>query len=319
MAEKTISKNIYQRMLEVQKKVTSVNKESVVKMSENDRGYKAVTHDDVAAALHIPLAEAGIFMLPDVESFSVSEFEKTNKWGNVTTWYRTDIKIVVKWINVDNPQEYIESRGAAFALDSSDKSFAKAYSLALKIVLLKVHLLESRDGEEDRVFEQATENGVETKKQPVQKQKETKQKESTPLSPSNFIMPFGSVKGKKLGELDFETLTKVQNYLQGELSKDPMPENSKNIAFILSQVDAVLINQKPQKIEKQEEFIPCDIPGLPGKKGARLLDLTESEMKQALRNIDSALKQTPPPEDFAQLFVLHKNIKQFLTSVGSSL
>lgn len=149
-------KNIYQRFIEVQKKVKSVQKSETVKMNERDKGYKAVSHDDVAALLHLPLAEAGIVLLPTVKSYSTDTFEVTKKGDRgeyVQRWYRTDIEITVKWINADKPDEFIESMGAAFALDTSDKSFAKAYSLALKIVLLKVHLLESRDGEEERVFE----------------------------------------------------------------------------------------------------------------------------------------------------------------------
>lgn len=149
-------KNIYQRFIEVQKKVKSVQKSETVKMNERDKGYKAVSHDDVAALLHLPLAEAGIVLLPTVKSYSTDTFEITKKGDRgeyVQRWYRTDIEITVKWINADKPDEFIESMGAAFALDTSDKSFAKAYSLALKIVLLKVHLLESRDGEEERVFE----------------------------------------------------------------------------------------------------------------------------------------------------------------------
>lgn len=150
------SRNIYQRMIEVQKAVRSVQKNETVKMSANDRGYKAVTHDDVAAALHIPLAEAGIVLIPNVTEFRNSEFEieKAGQNGKyIQRWYRTDLKINVRWVNADQPEDFFESQGAAFALDTSDKSFSKAYSLALKIVLLKVHLLESRDGEEERAFE----------------------------------------------------------------------------------------------------------------------------------------------------------------------
>ena len=147
--------NIYQRMIEVQKLATTVQKTATVKMSENDKGYKATTHDEVAATLHLPLAQCGILMLPDIVKYETATFEKANQWGKVVTWYRTDLEILVKWVNVDRPEDFIVSRGAAFALDTSDKSFAKAYSLALKIVLLKVHLLESRDGEEDRPFDEA--------------------------------------------------------------------------------------------------------------------------------------------------------------------
>jgi len=104
----------------------------------------------------LPLAEAGIILLPNVidHKFTEFEIEKKGDRGNYKQyWYRTDLKIKVKWINADNPSDFIESDSAAFALDTSDKGFAKAYSLALKIALLKVHLLESYDEEEKREFQ----------------------------------------------------------------------------------------------------------------------------------------------------------------------
>lgn len=265
MAEKATSKNIYQRMIEVQKKVTSVQKDALVKMSENDRGYKAVTHDDVAAALHLPLAEAGIVMLPDVEEFTLSDFEKTNQWGKTVTWYRTDIKILVKWINADNPEDFIVSKGAAFALDTSDKSFAKAYSLALKIVLLKVHLLESRDGEEERPFDQAHggEKAGKGEKQQPRENPQPKQ-EQKHLSPNEVIMPFGSAKGKKIGDLDTETLEKASQWLKSEMAKDPKPANIKQIAFIYAQVKAVLSDRTPPPPDKMpEDMIDGEIQDFP--------------------------------------------------------
>lgn len=179
------SKNIYQRIIDVQKKVQSVVKSETVKMNDRDKGYKAVSHDDVAALLHMPLAEAGIVLLPSVTKYSSSEFEVTKKGDRgdyIQRWYRSDVEIVVKWINADKPDEFIQSMGAAFALDTSDKSFAKAYSLALKIVLLKVHLLESRDGEEERVFE-GEERQV-AKKQQVPQKTEPKKAAPNVLGPA---------------------------------------------------------------------------------------------------------------------------------------
>lgn len=148
--------NIYQRMIQVQKAVQTVYKNDTVKMSENDKGYKATSHDDVAALLHLPLAEAGIVVLPEVLSFTTSEVVIKGKYGD-RHQFRTDLNIRVRWINSDNPDDFFESHSSSFALDSSDKGFAKAYSLAMKICLLKVHLLESRDGEEQRDFEREDE------------------------------------------------------------------------------------------------------------------------------------------------------------------
>lgn len=251
------SLNIFQRMIEVQKLVTTVNKSATVKMSENDKGYKATTHDEVAGALHLPLAQCGVFMLPDIEKYSVSSFEKANQWGKVVTWYRTDMDIVVKWINVDKPDEMIVSKGAAFALDTSDKSFAKAYSLALKIVLLKVHLLESRDGEENRPFDEAHGGEKAGKGEPKQKnqspqqnqnQSKPKPKDEKPIvSPSETVLPEwgGSNKGKKLKDLDTPTLEKIRDHLKGKMQATPKPANIAEIAHVYAQIKAVLTDRTP--------------------------------------------------------------------------
>lgn len=239
--------NIYQRMVAVQRAVQSVNKNELVQMKEGEKGYKAVTHDDVAAALHTPLADAGVFMLPTVSKYSFSDFTIDGKYGP-KKWYRTDIEISVKWINVDKPEEFIESMGAAYAMDSSDKSFAKAYSLALKIVLLKVHLLESRDGEEERQLEKELEEGA--KKQPGksgqnQARSGTAGQATAPAKtaqPGDFKMPInvGGTGGKALKDLDNETLAKIINWAIGEQTKDLDKKTRASIVQIEALSKAVL-------------------------------------------------------------------------------
>lgn len=240
MSENSSSKNIYQRMIEVQKKVQSIAKNEVVKMYENDKGYKAVTHDDVAAALHLPLAEAGIVLLPTVTGYTASEFEveKSNNKGKYTQkWYRTDLEIKVQWINADNPDDRIESTGGAFAIDTSDKSYAKAYSLALKIVLLKVHLLESRDNEEQRTFEQETKPQTQNNVQKSQQQKAGPQYQKFSGNPKEYVSAL--TKGKKLGELDQEQLAKIREWTTGQLKSKPRPKNIAEIADLHDNVKKV--------------------------------------------------------------------------------
>lgn len=269
--------NIWQRMTVVQKSVTTIQKNELVKMFENDKGYKAVTHDDVAAALHLPLAEAGVFMLPDIESFSTTSFEVTkpgyqNQPPKVQTWYRTDIKIIVKWVNIDKPEEFIQSTGAAFALDTSDKSFAKSYSLALKIVLLKVHLLESRDGEEQRPFDQDNHD-----QKPAQKQNQAANKTQgnqnkakapadpkpkiepvVPVSAEQYILPKwgGSNAGKKLGEIDTPTLEKLRDHMKTQLTAKPKPKHVGEIATAYAHVKAVIVDRNPPPDDIPENLPP---------------------------------------------------------------
>lgn len=279
MAESTANpRNIYQRMVEVQKVVTSVQKNEVVKMHDNDRGYKAVTHDDVAAALHKPLADCGVFMLPDIESFETTQFDKTNQYGKTVTWYRTDIKILVKWVNVDSPEDFIQSRGAAFALDTSDKSFAKAYSLALKIVLLKVHLLESRDGEEERIFE--NEQGHQTQKN--QPPKNT-QKQQAPPAPK--------------AQSATKPAPKVDELTQ------PFPPDE---------------TAKPQDEKVIDPKDPGEFVVLFGNKttGKKIRQIDEATLKEMLKYTEGQLKIVPPVNNMNHLFQFQMDAKKFLKSVG---
>lgn len=358
-------KNIYQRMIGVQKDVQTVFKNETVKMSDNDKGYKAVTHDDVAAALHLPLANHGVFMMPDLESFENTQFEKTNQWGKTVTWYRTDLKIKVKWINVDDPKDFIEGSSAAFALDTSDKSFAKAYSLALKIILLKVHLLESRDNEDQRPFDEAN-GGEKAGKGQNNKQNNPPEKPKEPQSepkkggyvapkPVDFVMLIGenNIKGKKLGELDLETLKKIDLGADAKLKEVPEPKNKVQWVQISTNVKAVIkilsanvpkdppalpddqidpqISPNPenetQEVDlkgKPKQSDPADIVinielETPETFGKALKQISENSLKAAHKEITAKMSKAPPPANLSELFTLAGQIKAFLKSNDVSI
>lgn len=348
-------KNIYQRMVDVQKAVTTVFKNETVKMSDNDKGYKAVTHDDVAAALHLPLAEHGVFMFPDIVEYKTDSFEKMNQWNKLVTWYRTDIKIKVKWINVDNPSDFIEGTSAAFALDTSDKSFAKAYSLALKIILLKVHLLESKDNEEQRPFDDANggeragkdsskgnKGGSQDQKKNNQQLQSKPQDQKPNLKPSDkpleVVMPFGDVKGKKLGELESPMLSKIESYLTSEIAKKP--KNLNDLLLLKLNVseaiklkkeivpelpdDRLPEDQLSPEVESQDQEDPFDyvIPsGLFQTEGVddmKLSKVPEAKIRAVIKEIDSLMAK--PKElsgiTVSELFNMQSKLKAFLKSVG---
>lgn len=155
--------SIHRRMLLVYEWATHVMKNDKVEMT-SERSYSAVTHDDISAILHLPLARAGILYKYDQTSLTVTEFETTkpgwkpNDPPKVTKWYRADVEVTVKFINADKPDDFLEYTGKAYAIDSSDKAPAKATSLALKVIDLKAFKLESRDHEEQREFERRTQD-----------------------------------------------------------------------------------------------------------------------------------------------------------------
>ncbi|WKV32888.1 putative SSB protein [Bdellovibrio phage MAC3UK] len=374
--------------------VGEVEKRETVKMNENDKGYKAVTHDDVAAALHLPLAQCGVFMLPDIVKYETSTFEKANSYGKITTWYRTDLEIEVQWINIDDPTNLIKAKGASFALDTSDKSFAKAYSLALKIVLLKVHLLASRDEEERRLFEEITgpgdkpqngqgrnQNGGGNRNQnqgqksnqgqggasaPAKTQPQDNQKKTTEKpGPDQYVMPIGSdgVKGKKLGELPTNTLGQILMGAEAALGKDPEHKAWKlvkaNVELVIKaraakgvqgqnqdgqpadtttgdgsgnaepdlndvfppddtgpgpDVENHSQEQRPRK-PQPEDYVMQDGYGVEGVQGKALKSIPEKELRAVIKNLDSAMKTTPPPGNVAELFGVRNQIVGFFKTM----
>lgn len=384
--------NIFQRMILVQKAVGEVEKRETVKMSENDKGYKAVTHDDVAAALHLPLAEAGVFMLPDIVKYETTSFEKANQWGKVVTWYRTDLEIEVQWINVDDSTNFIKSKGAAFALDTSDKSFAKAYSLALKIVLLKVHLLASRDEEERRMFEEINAPGEKpqggnnrNQNQNQGKSQNNGQKQNQGASapaktnqdkpkdgntgqattqqakptPEQYVMPVGSdgVKGKKLGELPTNVLGQILMGADAALAKTPEDKGWKlvkaNVELVIKarsakkdgpandqpadkgspekepdlndifppddtgpgpDVENHSQEQRPKK-PQPEDYVLGDDYGVEGVKGKNLGKISEGDLRKVIKNLDAAMKTTPPPGNVGELFGVRNHIVAFFKTM----
>lgn len=148
-------KNLFQKINEVMKEVKSVHKGSTVKINEK-ASYSAVSHDDVTALLHDPIARVGIVAMPRMESCELEIVEQTKNYQGQVTFsknYLVKVWASVTFFNSDNMTEQFQTQCFAYALDSGDKATGKAYSMAIKYCYLKTFMLESLDDEESRDFE----------------------------------------------------------------------------------------------------------------------------------------------------------------------
>jgi hypothetical protein len=137
------------------KEVKSVHKGSTVKINEK-ASYTAVSHDDVTALLHDPIARVGIVAMPRMETCELEIIEQSKNYqGQVTVSKNYLVKVwaSVTFFNSDNMTEQFQTQCFAYALDSGDKATGKAYSMAIKYCYLKTFMLESLDDEESRDFE----------------------------------------------------------------------------------------------------------------------------------------------------------------------
>lgn len=124
--------NIYQRINLVMQEVDYIQKGD----KKVNNQYRFVSHDQVARIMHGPLTKHGIVMLPSVTS--------TKNDGN-----RTEVMVNVRFVNCDDPEQFVSVDFLGFGIDSSDKGPGKAISYACKYALLKVFCLETGDDPDD--------------------------------------------------------------------------------------------------------------------------------------------------------------------------
>lgn len=136
--------NIYQRLNEVRKAIAYLKKDANV----NGR-YKAVSHDFVTASVRPHLIEKGILIAPNVVSSAVIDTGTKTKGG--TPIIRYEAHYDVRFINCDEPADYISISVDAHALDEGDKAPGKAMSYATKYAMLKLFSIETGEDDESRI------------------------------------------------------------------------------------------------------------------------------------------------------------------------
>lgn len=113
----------------------------------------AVSHDDVTALLHDPIAEVGIVAFPNMDSAELEVFEVVKEYqGNktISNQYRVKVWASVTFYDSDKPEVSLTTKCFSYAIDTGDKATGKAYSMAIKYCYLKTFMLESSDDEESR-------------------------------------------------------------------------------------------------------------------------------------------------------------------------
>ena len=177
------TKNIFQRMAMITAELQTVAKNLTVPTGGKN-SYKAVSERDILDAVK-PLEEKhGVYSYPVRRSVIESNLlenasEYTDGRGNVTTkkttTFMTRIETVYRFVNVDKPDEYIETTTFAEGIDSQDKGSGKAMTYADKYALMKAYKISTGDdpdqdpSNEDNNYTQAKETKPAPK--PTTKQK----------------------------------------------------------------------------------------------------------------------------------------------------
>lgn len=142
------TKNIFQRMSAITAELRTVAKNLTVPTGGKN-SYKAVSERDILDAVKPIEEKHGVYSYPvrrTVLESNLLESENTyNGQTKKTTTFMTRIETVYRFVNVDDPEDYIETTTFAEGIDSQDKGSGKAMTYADKYALMKAYKISTGD------------------------------------------------------------------------------------------------------------------------------------------------------------------------------
>lgn len=146
-------KNIFQRMSDITVELAPVAKALFVETGKNrdgsKNGYRAVSERDIIDAVKPIEAKHGVYSYPaDREMIMQEMLESENEYnGKVTkkTTFFSRIKTTYRFVNVDDPLDYLDTVTYAEGIDTQDKGSGKAMTYADKYALMKAYKISTGD------------------------------------------------------------------------------------------------------------------------------------------------------------------------------
>ena len=139
--------NIYEKLLSITSEIKNVSKNLEVGVGKNS--YKAVGEADVLFAVKQLEQKYKVYSYPchrEVIDRAILETEKEYN-GTVTRSNQIFMRIetIYRFVNIENPEEYIEITTYGDGIDTQDKAVGKAMTYADKYALLKAYKIITGD------------------------------------------------------------------------------------------------------------------------------------------------------------------------------
>lgn len=138
--------NIYQRILNIQNELQTVAKNLTVATSQT-QSYKAVSEVDILNAVKPLEIKHGVCSMPTDRQIIESSILETVKEfkGEKKTTRQLHMRVMTtyEFINVDDPNDRIQTITFADGIDSGDKASGKAMTYADKYALMKMYKIQT--------------------------------------------------------------------------------------------------------------------------------------------------------------------------------
>ncbi len=159
--------NLYQRMSAITAELQTVAKN--LEVGTGRGSYKAVSESDVLRAVKPVEAKYGVYSYPYSRDIIEADTITSEYNGNKRTAMWLRIKTVYRFLNADNPAEFIDITSYADGIDNADKATGKAMTYCDKYALLKAYKINTgEDPDATHSSEVLGENPKVTTATPVQ-------------------------------------------------------------------------------------------------------------------------------------------------------
>ncbi|MBQ4556545.1 MAG: ERF family protein [Clostridia bacterium] len=149
--------NIFEKMAAITAELQTVAKNLTVQQTKTT-SYKAVSERDILDAVKPLETEHGVYSYPvsrKVLESNMLESESTyNGQTTKKTIFMTRIETIYRFVNVEKPEEYIETTTFAEGIDSQDKGSGKAMTYADKYALMKAYKISTGDDPDQSASEE---------------------------------------------------------------------------------------------------------------------------------------------------------------------
>lgn len=129
--------NLYEKIQEVSIEVMTVEKKLTVGVGKN--AYKAVGDLEVTLAVKKAEKKFRLISIPIKQELISSETHKLNTQNGESLKFVDNIKMTVKFVDLDDVSQTLEVEAFGKGVDSGDKGFGKASTYARKYALLNAY------------------------------------------------------------------------------------------------------------------------------------------------------------------------------------
>lgn len=128
--------NVYQKIAEVMKDISYLQKDDNVKTGYNN-SYKAITEEKVTSAVRASLISHGLVIIPVKQDRTTSSETVIDKNGNQKNNHLVEVDTQYRIQNIDDAEDYIIAVSSGSGVDTQDKGVGKAMTYSYKYLLLR--------------------------------------------------------------------------------------------------------------------------------------------------------------------------------------